>query len=750
MFKAKKFKLFTHHSDFLLLAGGRKEKKTNFFKKIFLKFAAAIYGLCVYAGLAVIWVGKQILNGAKNAGHKIFTFFSEKIRSAGRKVGKDWQKTKTSLKLRLKILRQINFFKNLGFFVLVSALLAFFVGAIKITTAMLELKDKIANLAEQGMANLETGKINLAQGNFTAAQKQFVLANEAFYSGEKMLAGSQSALDLLSEILPQKQKAKKILRAARFLTQAGLELKNLTEIFRGLKLSSVAVSSTRPPAEIFADAQSNLKKIALNLFSAKNLLAQIDQNSLPKTHQEKFIKAKSQIESLSESLRFAEKYAVLGKNLLSGKKTILALFENSNELRPSGGFLGSYGVFKLNDGKMEKIRISSIYDLDGQLKDKIRPPWPLINVNDRWFLRDSNWFAHFPLSAKKIIQFYEKEGGETPDFLIALTPNLLVEILKITGPISLPKYRASLDSENFVEVTQILGSEAPNSDLPSEPKQILADFFPVLLDRLSQLTQNDWLKILQVLNDSFTGKQAAAFSRQSELQNLLSELGLTGEILPTDRDYLSVNFSNLGGTKTDLYIEQNFRLNTRIEKDGSIINELSIKRTNALPNLPGAENLSFIRIYAPEGSKLISDEGFDIKPLDEIKLAQRKIDPDVEQWEKSLLKNLSTGTVIGQESGKTFFGNWQKLQGGESRELKLVYLLPFKIKNTDRHSLLLQKQLGGANQNFEYVLKFPERRLLWSNFQAPESQPAGSLDAKVPLTRDYFFGAVLSKISAEK
>jgi hypothetical protein len=65
------------------------------------------------------------------------------------------------------------------------------------------------------------------------------------------------------------------------------------------------------------------------------------------------------------------------------------------------------------------------------LQEKILPPLPMLAINDRWYLRDSNWFLDFPTNAKKATQFYEKEARETPDLIITVTPNLIVDLLKI-------------------------------------------------------------------------------------------------------------------------------------------------------------------------------------------------------------------------------------------------------------------------------------------------------------------------------
>src|SRR5258706_15817855 len=53
---------------------------------------------------------------------------------------------------------------------------------------------------------------------------------------------------------------------------------------------------------------------------------------------------------------------------MKNKKTYLLLFQNNAELRPGGGFIGSYGLAVINKGKLQQLTIHNTYDADGQLK----------------------------------------------------------------------------------------------------------------------------------------------------------------------------------------------------------------------------------------------------------------------------------------------------------------------------------------------------------------------------------------------
>src|SRR3990167_11111074 len=62
-----------------------------------------------------------------------------------------------------------------------------------------------------------------------------------------------------------------------------------------------------------------------------------------------------------------------------GAKRHLILFQNPNELRPTGGFWGSLDVLKVEQGHVVNLKTSDVYALDGpsEKMPKIIPPLPI-------------------------------------------------------------------------------------------------------------------------------------------------------------------------------------------------------------------------------------------------------------------------------------------------------------------------------------------------------------------------------------
>jgi len=740
MFNRKKIKLYIHHGRFVPLKFGAR----NAAGKIFARSANFTFEIFYSLGLWVIsllaFFGRLIMRALFRTGEALISLWQKSAKGAR----KDFLKTREILPKRYKLALQSNFGRTFLLFLLAASLGWGGIASLKLIAKGLEVKNQILKTASLGQGYLNQAKDALAKQDFAGAENRFSLAYRTFSQGRQNIRDSGLVLNQLLNLAPQKRDADKLLEAAGLIAQAGQGLVGLEQQTNGLKINAAGVSSQNGKlAETFHNIDGGLAGVSSQLDRATALVNQVDINNLPSPNRASFADLKSKLNLGQLTLNNFKEVFSLSEVLALGDKRVLILFENNNELRAGGGFMGTFGSLKIHDGSISKINVSSIYDLDGQLTENIKPPSPLLNVNDRWYMRDSNWFADFPLTAQKVSGFFEKEGGETPDLVVALTPNIIIDWLKITGPLSLPNYGVTLTAENFVEQTQAAATLSDN--LPTNsPKQILADLVPLLLQKLSGVDKSYYPQILQSLQDNLSSKQIVAYSRDANLQQAFENFHWSGSLAAGDRDYLSVVTSNLGGTKTDLYVEQKLELTTNIGPDGAITNELSVTRTNKMADLPSTANLSFIRVYVPQGSKLVSSLGFDYKSLSYPQGEKYKIDEDVYNWEKNSVTDNLTGTIIGQESDKTFFGNWLDIKGGESKTVKLVYTLPFKVADVDRLSLLLQKQIGAQSQNLIWNLNFPGRSIAWKNFD-PNQLNTDQLNSDIILDKDYFLGVVLNK-----
>lgn len=724
---SKKIKFFFGQSQFY------KFEKVKENKRKFGFFFSVIFLICFKTGLTVL----NFLIYVKKYVFKLVAVMQTIAIS-------DFKKTQVFFSARLKKLVTSNYPKSTGvFFVLIFIGFLGFIG-LKFVASAFNIKKNVFVLSKQALIQLENAKNSIKQEDFASSHESFNLAAKTFQTAQNQLEYSQLSLQKILNLIPQKQQTSNLLLAARLLSEAGGDFVSAATEMKLLSFTQSGFISKKPFVDIFKEVSLKLNSADSKTTQAWQIISHADIGTISKNYAQLFFDSKEAVQSAAKGLSSLKSTFELFSSILIGEKSLLFIFENNNELRPTGGFIGTFGNLKIKNGQISKIHISSVYDLDGQLSEKIRPPTPILNVNSRWFMRDSNWFSDFKESAKKVSQFYEKEGGETPDIVVALTPNLIVDLLKITGPVNLPKYNLTLDFENFIEQTQIASSNSENQNSPNSPKQILADFFSIFIQKLSELPDRDWIVAIESLQNSLTSKQLLAYAKSLNIQQQLEAFNWAGRILDTDGDFLQIVSANLGGSKTDLFIQQTANLKVSVDENGNLINELSVQRKNTLPDFEYSKNLSYIRIYTPLGSQLLANEGFDFKSIDSIGQKNIKTDADVLELEKKSVRDVVSGTTIGIESGKTVFGNWLEVKGGQTKIFKLTYKLPFKLGEIDKYSLLIQKQAGSLSMPLNFVLEFPNRKLHWLNSQ-PEKVRDEYIEKNIYLNHDDFFGAVLSK-----
>ncbi len=417
-----------------------------------------------------------------------------------------------------------------------------------------------------------------------------------------------------------------------------------------------------------------------------------------------------------------------------GSRRYLLVFQNEAELRPTGGFIGSFAVLEVKNGEIISLDIppGGSYDLQGQLSVLVEPPAPLLLSNKRWEFQDANWFPDFKTSAEKMLWFYRHSRSVTLDGVIAVNSSVLKRLITLVGPISDEQRNLVLDEKNILTSLQEVVEEGEEKKI-NKPKQILSDIGPQILSSLFSLKPENTLALLFNLNESLSQKEIQAYFTAPSLQQTIESFNWGGRIIktPDDRDYLMVVNTNIQGQKSDASIKQKVHHQSLIEKDGSIINVVTITKNHigqSGQKFYGQTNIDYIRLYVPEGSQIISAEGFTWPDEKYFRAPAKNAtkDLDLQNIEIELGYDENSGTRITREFGKTVFGNWLITEPGTTNSVQFIYRLPFRLFNPDslseknrtftsliipqktisQYQILVQKQ-SGSNTSFESQVIYP-------------------------------------------
>lgn len=411
---------------------------------------------------------------------------------------------------------------------------------------------------------------------------------------------------------------------------------------------------------------------------------------------------KSQIENIKSQLQTAysllEQLAPLAQLVpaLSGypqENTFLLILQNNDELRPTGGFIGTYGLMTMEDGKPSDILTEDVYHLDmpciGKLK--LTPPEPISKYMgvEYWWLRDANFSPDFPSSAKQIESMFLAESECSnknqvkPTAVIAINPDLIADLLELVGPITVDG--EVYDNKNFQELLQYNVEIAyVDKNISSwDRKEVINSVVGELEKRLMKLPTKELTSLLKIVQENISKRNLQIYFSDAKYQSIAKDLNITGEVKHVDNDYLMVVDSNLAAFKSDAVMKKN--ISYEIKGQGQLLATVTLNyKHEGGFDWRTTRYRSYTRIYAPIGSELVSK--------DELEYFSVYDDHQLQ---------------------KTVFAFFWSIEPGTEKTVSLSYSLPEKI-NQSNYRLYFQKQSGSRLNNFLFTKNINgEEELLW-------------------------------------
>lgn len=393
---------------------------------------------------------------------------------------------------------------------------------------------------------------------------------------------------------------------------------------------------------------------------------------------------------------------------------IAILFQNPAEIRPGGGFIGSYADVSVQGGQMQNMDVRDIYDPDGQLTLKVVPPEELQATTPNWGARDSNWFFDFPTSAKTTINFLNASKMYSDknikfDAAIAININVINSLLDVTGPLTAPGY-PTVDSSNFLQEVQ-KETESGADKQSGHPKKILQALAPILMEKLDNLTPDQSKKLIDALKTDIDNKDIMFYSTDPVIESFLDANDLDGSVyeLPDNfwGSYLAVVNANIAGGKSDAFMKEVVNAKVDMDTSGNTFTNLTVTRTHTGNTQTDpwwkATNNDFIQIFTEPNSTLVDVQGNDIrKKYSTLDYAHSDyaINPDLAAIQKNevFLTNFNTWQRF--EFGKTTFGTWLITKAGETKTLTVRYQTHYDkniLMPGQTYTFVFEKQSGVEN-----------------------------------------------------
>lgn len=563
--------------------------------------------------------------------------------------------------------------------------------------------DKFSS-AEKGLGLLSTAKIVPWVSN------QIRAADVLVTSGRELIGALQSAVDLGGELV----------RLSGFTSQ------ELAEMSAGTSpratFDDLSSDTKRAMLERLAGASSDLQLLAARISIARSDLSTIDTAGLigPVAAalaplDAKLAEGQVVVKTLAIASELLPEFAGLGK-----ERTHLLLFLNNTELRPGGGFIGTFGVLKTKDGDVTELETADSYALDRPSEGiaTAQSPAPLARYNATpiWFFRDANWSPDFLVSSVDTLKLFNQEAAvagiptQVIDGTIGVTPTFLQAILGITGPVTVGGLTFTSDNvtdelEYQVEIGY-KGQDIP----PAQRKEVIGAFVNELKRHLFSLPLSEWVRVADVVQDGFAQKQIVMMSADPKTEELISSVGWGGRVVVPTGDVQMVVDANLGSLKSDPKVARSIAYEIFQNSSDQYVGRTTVTYSHTGSfDWKTTRYRTYARLYVPAGSELIRVTG---SMLDD----------------KLHNPSNSEGPVdVATELGLTSFGAFISIEPGETRSLAFEYKLSDAVVASiaaGSYSLREIKQVGAQNNGLTLTLGFdkniasasvPEAREDWGD-----------------------------------
>ncbi|MEK7529562.1 MAG: DUF4012 domain-containing protein, partial [Patescibacteria group bacterium] len=361
-------------------------------------------------------------------------------------------------------------------------------------------------------------------------------------------------------------------------------------------------------------------------------------------------------------------------------QTYLLLLQNTGELRPTGGFWGTYGVMTVKDGEIVSLDTDDIYAVDVLSIGHIdtAPPEPLkkyLGV-DTWYLRDKNWSPDVPTSVRTGFAAYAEEiafassptqTGTIPatefDGAILITPAVGEALLAALGPMRVGElvFRADTFFDDLQHEVEIAYRD--RGIAPEDRKDVIGNLLRVVLSDLLLTDPAQWGPYLDVARTALGNQDIVMYHTDASVQRILEEQGWAGEMrVSATHDHFMVVDANMAALKTDARLDRSYNYTVTPLLNGRYQATLRIDyEHNGGFDFRTTRYRTYTRVYVPNGSELVRVEG----ALKDDKLKNPNAEPgDIARYE---------------EFGAQVFAAFTSVEPGGSGSLTFHYLLPERI-----------------------------------------------------------------------
>lgn len=310
----------------------------------------------------------------------------------------------------------------------------------------------------------------------------------------------------------------------------------------------------------------------------------------------------SAAEGLDALLRFAG---------AEGDRRYLFLSQNPDEIRPTGGFIGTYGLISMGPGAFALDRFEPIHVFLQRHPTAVVPaaeagsPFRFVNPPRAMSLANVNSTPDFAAAGRRAVDLWNGAGEPAVDGAFSVTPAFMARLLEVLGPVDVPDYGERVTAANIIERFDFYTDELEDLAITNvERKGFVASLAEVVMDRLLAAPANRWQALGDAMAAGFDAREAMAWSTDEVVAQALANRNWDGTLPEVEGDFF-YNGEWSYAAKFNRGIRRTFDHHVQLRDDGSarITTTMVVANTRERsPFNPGT--LSYVTLYGPAGAVL--------------------------------------------------------------------------------------------------------------------------------------------------
>jgi len=288
---------------------------------------------------------------------------------------------------------------------------------------------------------------------------------------------------------------------------------------------------------------------------------------------------------------------------------LLLLSQDSMELRPTGGFIGSYGVLHFSHGTVKLEDFHATEDL-AEPSPPLTGPGPLATIDWPYDIRSSNWWPDFPTSAQTARDLFRVQGGGEVDGVIAITQPVLGRLIGAIGPQTIPGYAQPVVEQGLQDRILYEIEQKQPQDVPR--KRFLELLSKQVFDQLFNLPASKVPAVVTAIDDSVAIGDIQAWFVAPEREQLVEGTAWSGRLPVVDGDFLMIVDADIAGItdhipgKAGRDVTRDATYQVKQTGDHYAAHLEVTWRNQGAPSKLNMYYGGYIRVYVPRGATLLS------------------------------------------------------------------------------------------------------------------------------------------------